>query len=176
VLLILSRFSGLKRKKGGALEQMRLCLLETLPAGAFVFEFLGEIVTTKQMEQQNDEYRAKKTECFPDYDIALDVPSVLDDTVTDEDIIYIDATNCGNIARSVNHHCGDANLIHFNVHIERHSIPLYHISPPGKYLSMVSGLGTYMSGKRLCINKKYLFHIILTFCYLAFVVGGFFYK
>jgi hypothetical protein len=29
---------------------------------------------------------------------------------------------------------------------------------------MVSGLGTYMSGKRLCMNKEYLFLLILTFC------------
>jgi hypothetical protein len=86
------------------------------------------------MEQRNDEYRARKTESFPDYNIDLDVPSVLDDTVTDEDIIYIDATNCGNIARFVNHHSGDANLIYFNVHIEQRSTQLYHVSPPGIYL------------------------------------------
>jgi hypothetical protein len=43
-------------------------------------------------------------------------------------------------------------------------------------LSLVLGLGTYMSGKRLCINKEYLCHLILTFCYLPSVVGGFFYK
>jgi hypothetical protein len=68
-----------------------------LPIGAFVFEFLGEIVTTKQMEQRNDEYRARKIESFPDYSIALDVPFILDDTVTDEDILCIDTINCGNI-------------------------------------------------------------------------------
>jgi SET domain-containing protein len=105
-----------------------------LPARAFVFEFLGEIVTTKQMEQRNDDYRARKIESFPDYGIAFDIPSVLDDIVTDEDILCIDATNYGNIARFVNHHCGDANLIYFNVHIERRSIQLYHVSPPRIYL------------------------------------------
>jgi SET domain-containing protein len=104
-----------------------------LPVGAFVFEFLGEIMTTKQMEQRNDEYRARKAGSFPDYVIALDVPSVLDDSVTDEEILYIDATNCGNITRFVNHHCGDANLIYFNVHIERRSTQLYHVSPLGIY-------------------------------------------
>ena len=86
------------------------------------------------MEQQNDEYRARKTESFSDYDIALDIPSILDDTMTNEDIIYIDATNCGNIARFVNHYYGDANLIHFNMHIEWHSTQLYHVSPLGIYL------------------------------------------
>jgi hypothetical protein len=41
---------------------------------------------------------------------------------------------------------------------------------------MVLDLGTYMSRKRLCMNNKYLFHIILMFCYLSFVASGFLYK
>jgi hypothetical protein len=90
-------------------------------------------MTTKHMEQRNDEYRARKAGSFPDYVIALDVPSVLDDSVIDEDILCIDATNCGNIARFMNHRCGDANLIHFNVHIEQRSIQMYHVSPLGIY-------------------------------------------
>ena len=76
----------------------------------------------------------RKIESFIDYDIALDVPSILDDTMIDEDIFCIDATNCGNIVRFVNHHCGDANLIHFNVYIEWYSIQLYHVSLLGIYL------------------------------------------
>jgi len=101
---------------------------ETLPPGAFVFEFVGEIVTTKQMEERNAEYRARSSDFIPDYGIALDVPSTLDQTLTVEDILCIDATNSGNIARFLNHHCGDANLIHFNVHIERRSTQLCHVS------------------------------------------------
>jgi hypothetical protein len=34
------------------------------------------------MEQRNSEYRARKTESFLDYSIALDVPSILDDIKT----------------------------------------------------------------------------------------------
>jgi SET domain-containing protein len=70
------------------------------------------------MEQRNAEYRARNTNCFPNYGKALDVPSTLDQTSTIEDILCIDATNSSNIGRFLNHHCGDANLIHFNVHIE----------------------------------------------------------
>ena len=64
----------------------------------------------------------------------LDVPSILNETLTDEDILYIDATNCGNIGRFLNHHFSDANLIYYNVHIEQRSVQLYHISPSGKCL------------------------------------------
>jgi len=71
---------------------------ETLPPRAFVFEFAEEIVTTKQMDERNAEYRARSTDLIAGYGIALDVPSTLDQTLPPEDILCIDATNSNNIA------------------------------------------------------------------------------
>jgi hypothetical protein len=50
----------------------------------------------------------------------------MEDNVKDVEYLCLDSTYYGNIARFLNHRCGDANLEHYNVHIQYCSPRLYY--------------------------------------------------
>jgi SET domain-containing protein len=103
--------------------------VEELLAGAFVFEFIGEILTNTEMDTRNKYSRKRNRGPVADYSLILDADDRMEEVVTDDSAFCLDACKFGNVARFLNHRCGDANLVHHNVHIERRSAQLYHVLP-----------------------------------------------
>lgn len=71
---------------------------EPIPKGAFVFEYIGEILTNKEMSERNE---ARKGLQF--FAVALDADSLCEREVNDDSGLLLDATYIGNIARYLNH-------------------------------------------------------------------------
>ncbi|CAL5193851.1 unnamed protein product [Lathyrus oleraceus] len=94
--------------------------LEELPKGAFVCEFVGEILTVKELHERN---KARK----------YTLPILLDaewgsGVVKDNQALCLYAASYGNAARFINHRCLDANLIEIPVEVESPSHHYYHIA------------------------------------------------
>ncbi|KAL5059766.1 hypothetical protein RYX36_031370 [Vicia faba] len=94
--------------------------LEELPKGAFVCEFVGEILTVKELHERN---KARK----------YTLPVLLDaewgsGVVKDNQALCLYAASYGNAARFINHRCLDANLIEIPVEIESPSHHYYHFA------------------------------------------------
>ncbi|KAI6673502.1 hypothetical protein NL676_001408 [Syzygium grande] len=75
--------------------------LDELPKGAFVCEYVGEILTTKEMHERNSK-KGDAAKC----------------TYQDDEALCLDSTTFGNIARFINHRCYDANLIEIPIEVE----------------------------------------------------------
>ncbi|KAI6673510.1 hypothetical protein NL676_001416 [Syzygium grande] len=75
--------------------------LDELPKGAFVCEYVGEILTTKEMHERNLK-KGDAVKC----------------TYQDDEALCLDSTTFGNIARFINHRCYDANLIEIPIEVE----------------------------------------------------------
>lgn len=101
--------------------------LEDLSEGAFVFEFIGEVLTNTEMEIRVScsLLRCKSPAIL---NMLLDADLDLDEKLDDSEALCLDATYMGNVARFVNHQCGDANLIHVPVLIESEARQYYHVS------------------------------------------------
>ncbi|KAK9201428.1 hypothetical protein WN944_016630 [Citrus x changshan-huyou] len=89
--------------------------LEKLPKGAFVCEFVGEIVTITEFYQRN----TRKHNC----PVLLDAFWVSQGVSKDKEALCLDATCYGNAAR-----CFDANLIEIPVQIETPEHHYYHVA------------------------------------------------
>lgn len=76
--------------------------LEDLPRGAFVCEYVGEIVTSTELFERNMQSAGRKHT----YTVLLDAnwssKGVLKD---DDEALFLDATVYGNVARFINHRC-----------------------------------------------------------------------
>ncbi|KAK8702007.1 hypothetical protein V6N13_020378 [Hibiscus sabdariffa] len=94
--------------------------LEKLPKGAFVCEFVGEILTISEFYARD----AKKHTC----PILLDAYWGLKGVSKDEEALCLDATCYGNVARFINHRCLDANLIEIPVEVETPDLHYYHLA------------------------------------------------
>ncbi|KAB2003643.1 hypothetical protein ES319_D11G146100v1 [Gossypium barbadense] len=94
--------------------------LEKLPKGAFVCEFVGEILTISELYARNRE----KHTC----PILLDAYWGLKGGARDEEALCLDATCYGNVARFINHRCFDANLIEIPVEVETPDLRYYHLA------------------------------------------------
>ncbi|XP_021280394.1 probable inactive histone-lysine N-methyltransferase SUVR2 isoform X5 [Herrania umbratica] len=94
--------------------------LEKLPKGAFICEFVGEILTISELYARNTE----KHTC----PILLDANWGLKGVSKDEEALCLDATCYGNVARFVNHRCLDANLIEIPVEVETPDLHYYHLA------------------------------------------------
>ena len=101
--------------------------LEQLPCGTFVFEFVGEILKNKEMETQSRIRCKRKGRNLIDFGMMLDANEKMEETLIDDEALCLDANRYGNIVRFLNHRCGDANLVYYNLHIEFHSTQLYHV-------------------------------------------------
>ncbi|CAJ2651788.1 probable inactive histone-lysine N-methyltransferase SUVR2 isoform X2 [Trifolium pratense] len=88
--------------------------LEDLPKGAFVCEFVGEILTIKELHERNMKCAENGKSTHP---ILLDADWV-SGFVKDEEALCIDAASFGNIARFINHRCSDANLVEIPIQME----------------------------------------------------------
>ena len=78
--------------------------LEDLPKGAFVCEFVGEILTIEELHKRNMQCTLKGIYTYP---VILDSGWGLR-TVEDKEALCLDSASYGNVARFINHrysHC-----------------------------------------------------------------------
>ncbi|XP_031373109.1 probable inactive histone-lysine N-methyltransferase SUVR2 isoform X2 [Punica granatum] len=98
--------------------------LVDLPKGAFVCEYIGEILTINEVQKRNMNTMegARKT-----YRIFLD--SGWDAaSLKDDEALCLDTTCYANVARFINHRCNDANLIEIPVEVESPKHHYYHLA------------------------------------------------
>jgi hypothetical protein len=89
---------------------------------------LGRFSLEKKTNYHQRILKTRKGRPKPDYTMVLDAFSKkMEDTVPEQEPLCLDSTRYGNIARFLNHRCGDANLENYNVHIEYRSCQLYHV-------------------------------------------------
>ncbi|XP_018486860.1 histone-lysine N-methyltransferase SUVR4 [Raphanus sativus] len=98
--------------------------LQELPKGTFVYEYIGEILTNTELYERNLRSSSERHT----YPVTLDADWGSEKDLKDEEALCLDATICGNVARFVNHRCGDANLIDIPVQIETPDRHYYHIA------------------------------------------------
>nr|KYP74130.1 Histone-lysine N-methyltransferase SUVR2 [Cajanus cajan] len=98
--------------------------LEDLPKGAFVCEFVGEILTIKELQERNLKCNENGKYTYP---VLLDA-NWDSGHVKDEEALCLDAASFGNTARFINHRCFDANLVEIPVEVEDPSHYYYHFA------------------------------------------------
>ncbi|KAK9756851.1 hypothetical protein RND81_01G124900 [Saponaria officinalis] len=96
---------------------------ENLPKGAFVCEFVGEILTTMELHERN----LSRSNDKHSYSLLLDTDWGTN-ALKEEEFLCLDATFYGNVARFINHRCTDANLIEIPVEVETPSHHYYHVA------------------------------------------------
>lgn len=98
--------------------------LEDLPAGTFVCEYIGEILTNIELDTRNTARKGHSDH----YPVLLDADWSSETMLKDEELLCLDATTYGNVARFINHRCYDANLVDIPVEIESPDHHYYHIA------------------------------------------------
>ncbi|XP_048499433.1 probable inactive histone-lysine N-methyltransferase SUVR2 isoform X2 [Beta vulgaris subsp. vulgaris] len=99
--------------------------LEDLPEGAFVCEYVGEVVTNTELDERNKQSRGNERHTYP---VQLDADWGSESILDDDFALCLDATNYGNIGRFVNHKCHGANLIEIPVEVETADHHYYHLA------------------------------------------------
>ncbi|XVF28534.1 hypothetical protein REPUB_Repub15cG0038000 [Reevesia pubescens] len=99
--------------------------IDDLPRGAFVCEYVGEIINNSEMHERNMQGTFGKKHTFP---VPLDAQWFAEDIIKDEKALYLDSTFYGNVARFINHRCSDANLIGIPVEVETPDHHYYHLA------------------------------------------------
>ncbi|CAK9237368.1 unnamed protein product, partial [Sphagnum troendelagicum] len=99
--------------------------LEDLPAGAFVCEYAGEILTNLEMDERNCNSTANTKHHFP---LQLDADWSSERFLKDEEALCLDGTYFGNVARFINHRCFDNNMLDVPVEIESPDHHYYHVA------------------------------------------------
>lgn len=74
--------------------------LEELPKGAFVCEYIGEILTNMELYERNKQSSGSERHTYP---VLLDADWGSEGILKDEDALCLDATHYGNVARFINH-------------------------------------------------------------------------
>lgn len=77
--------------------------LEKLPKGAFVCEYVGEILTTKELYERKMQRTRSIDSRKLAYPVLLDAYWCLKGVLKDEEALCLDATFYGNVARFINH-------------------------------------------------------------------------
>ncbi|KAG8380407.1 hypothetical protein BUALT_Bualt06G0012100 [Buddleja alternifolia] len=99
--------------------------LEELPKGAFVCEYVGEILTNIELYERNKKSRGQDKHVYP---VLLDADWGTEGVLKDEEALCLDATHYGNIARFINHRCFDGNLLEVPVQVETPDRHYYHLA------------------------------------------------
>lgn len=90
------------RKKGWGLRSA-----ENLPRGAFVCEYVGEILTNTELHKRNTELYGKNNKkagkARHTYPVNLDADWGTEGVLNDEEALCLDGTFYGNVARFMNH-------------------------------------------------------------------------
>ena len=74
--------------------------LQDLPRGAFVCEYVGEIVTNSELYERNLQKSGNERHTYP---VLLDADWGSEVVLKDEEALCLDATEYGNVARFINH-------------------------------------------------------------------------
>ncbi|PIN16729.1 Histone-lysine N-methyltransferase [Handroanthus impetiginosus] len=74
--------------------------LEELPKGAFICEYVGEILTNIELYERNKKSSGQDKHVYP---VLLDADWATEGVLKDEDALCLDATHFGNVARFINH-------------------------------------------------------------------------
>ncbi|KAF5190607.1 Histone-lysine n-methyltransferase suvr4 [Thalictrum thalictroides] len=98
--------------------------VKSLPKGAFVCEYVGEILTNIELYQRNEKSTGNEKHTYP---VLLDA-DWSSEGILDEEALCLDATTYGNVARFINHRCYDANLVEIPVEIETPDHHYYHVA------------------------------------------------
>ncbi|KAI3694356.1 hypothetical protein L1987_77321 [Smallanthus sonchifolius] len=98
--------------------------LEDLPKGAFVCEFVGEVLTCKELHNRVSQSSKKDGAC----PVFLDAEWGEESELKEDEALCLDATSYGNVARFINHRCFDANLIEIPVEVENPDRHYYHLA------------------------------------------------
>ncbi|XP_010262437.1 PREDICTED: probable inactive histone-lysine N-methyltransferase SUVR2 isoform X2 [Nelumbo nucifera] len=99
--------------------------LKGLPRGAFVCEYIGEILTNMELYERNTQSTRNKRHTYP---VLLDADWGSEGVLKDEEALCLDATYYGNVARFINHRCFDANLVEIPVEVETPDHHYYHLA------------------------------------------------
>lgn len=115
------------RKKGWGLRSA-----ENLPRGAFVCEYVGEILTNTELHKRNTELYGKNNKkagkARHTYPVNLDADWGTEGVLNDEEALCLDGTFYGNVARFMNHRCIDGNIIAIPVEVETPDHHYYHLA------------------------------------------------
>ncbi|CAN6486120.1 unnamed protein product [Victoria cruziana] len=98
---------------------------DPLPRGAFVCEYVGEILTNTELYSRNSQCSGDEKHHYP---VLLDADWGSEGILKDEEALCLDATHYGNVARFINHRCFDANLVEIPVEIETPDHHYYHLA------------------------------------------------
>lgn len=100
--------------------------LEDLPEGAFVCEYVGEILTNAELFERVSQRRASgEVHAYP---VLLDADWGAEGVLKDEEALCLDATNYGNVGRFINHRCVDSNMVEIPVEVETPDHHYYHLA------------------------------------------------
>ncbi|XP_042376128.1 probable inactive histone-lysine N-methyltransferase SUVR2 isoform X1 [Zingiber officinale] len=99
--------------------------LDELPRGAFVCEYVGEVLTNMELYDRTVQKTGNAKHTYP---VLLDADWGSEGRLKDEEALCLDATFYGNVARFINHRCCDANLIEIPVEIETPDHHYYHLA------------------------------------------------
>ncbi|KAJ9547919.1 hypothetical protein OSB04_020462 [Centaurea solstitialis] len=99
--------------------------LEDLPKGAFVCEYVGEVLTYSELYNRVSQSSNKNEYA---HSMLLDADWGEETELKDEEALCLDATHYGNVARFINHRCYDPNLIEIPVEVENPDRHYYHLA------------------------------------------------
>ncbi|KAK9076009.1 hypothetical protein SSX86_004339 [Deinandra increscens subsp. villosa] len=99
--------------------------LEDLPKGAFVCEFVGEVLTCNELYNRVSQSSRKDEYAYP---VFLDAEWGEEVEFKEDEALCLDATYYGNVARFINHRCFDANLVEIPVEVENPDRHYYHLA------------------------------------------------
>ncbi|KAL7583425.1 hypothetical protein Lser_V15G41858 [Lactuca serriola] len=99
--------------------------LEDLPKGAFVCEYVGEVLTNAELYDRVQKSSNKDEHAYP---VNLDADWAAESELKDEEALCLDATYYGNVARFINHRCWDPTLVEIPVEVENPDHHYYHLA------------------------------------------------
>ncbi|XP_047955276.1 probable inactive histone-lysine N-methyltransferase SUVR2 [Salvia hispanica] len=99
--------------------------LEDLPKGAFVCEYVGEVLTNAELFERVLSSPEGEKHSYP---VLLDADWCAEGVLKDEEALCLDATYYGNVARFINHKCYDSTLVEIPVEVETPDHHYYHLA------------------------------------------------
>jgi hypothetical protein len=109
------------QKKGWAIRT-----LEDLPIGAFMFEYVGKLLTNAKLLLRMKECMEHGDYTYH-YAIPLDANWGSEEEINDGKALCLDGQYFGNISRFLNHKCEDATLIDMLMKMGHHVTKYYHV-------------------------------------------------
>ncbi|KAL3620560.1 hypothetical protein CASFOL_035472 [Castilleja foliolosa] len=97
--------------------------LVDLPKGAFVCEYVGEILTNSELYDRVLRCPEGGKHSYP---VILDADWGAEGVLKDKEALCLDAAYYGNVGRFINHRCYDSNLVQIPVEVETPDHNYYH--------------------------------------------------